>query len=229
MSDNSPRFGLIGHPISHSLSPRLFSSAYAGRWQYDLIETPVFEEAFARFVKDYQAINITAPFKADAAASADIKSPEVEAIGAANILVKRPEGITAFNSDYLGVKKMLSELKGCSSCAVIGYGGAGKAAAEAARSEGLETRVYRHSEITGGVDADIIIFTLPRAAEGSDRLRCRFLIEANYKDPCLAGMEFTAPDGTPGTYIPGQKWLQAQAETGYEIMTGYKPDHEISF
>ena len=46
------RFGLIGHPIGHSLSPALFSAAYAGQFCYDLIEGPYFEESYARFLSD---------------------------------------------------------------------------------------------------------------------------------------------------------------------------------
>ena len=53
--------------------------------------------------------------------------------------------------------------------------------------------------------------------EGSDRLECRNLLEANYKDPCLGGH--------PG-YIPGTEWLLQQALLGYALMTGEKPDAE---
>ena len=57
------KFGLIGHPIGHSASPALFAKAYGGRWQYDLIEGEDFEASWQRFLDEYQAINITAPFK----------------------------------------------------------------------------------------------------------------------------------------------------------------------
>ena len=98
---------------------------------------------------------------------------------------------------------------------MIGFGGAGKAALAAAEDLGLDTRLYRHAEVAGGVSADIIIYTLPRAVEGIERLDCAHLLEANYKDPCLAGR--------PG-YIPGSAWLLAQAVTGYALMTGEQPD-----
>ena len=69
------RFGLIGHPIAHSLSPALFRAAYGGKYAYDLIETPDFEAAWARFLADYKAINVSAPFKGNAFVRADWKSP----------------------------------------------------------------------------------------------------------------------------------------------------------
>ena len=208
------RFGLIGHPIAHSLSPALFTAAYGGKYPYDLIRTPDFEEAWARFLAGYKAINVTAPFKGDAFARVDWRSPECGRVGATNLVVKTPEGTKAYNSDYRGVKALLAPL-GCRTAAVIGYGGAGKAALAAAEDLGLDTRLYRHAELAGGASADVIIYTLPRFVEGADRLECTHLLEANYKDPCLAGR--------PG-YIPGSAWLLAQAVTGYALMTGEEPE-----
>ena len=98
-----PEFGLIGHPIEHSLSPRLFEAAYHGKYSYDLIHGDVFEESYLKFLKDYRAVNVTAPFKEKAYAKADIVSGPVALTGAANILVNTPEGVSAYNSDFTGV------------------------------------------------------------------------------------------------------------------------------
>ena len=57
------KFGLIGHPIAHSLSPALFKAGYDGRYPYELIETSEFDEAYQRFLDGYDGINVTAPFK----------------------------------------------------------------------------------------------------------------------------------------------------------------------
>ncbi len=98
-----PEFGLIGHPIEHSQSPRLFDAAYHGKYSYDLIRGEYFEESYSRFLKGYRAVNVTAPFKEKAYAKADIVSGPVALTGAANILVKTPEGVSAYNSDFTGV------------------------------------------------------------------------------------------------------------------------------
>ena len=103
------KFGLIGHPIAHSLSPALFKAGYDGKYPYELIETADFEEAYERFLEGYDGINVTAPFKELAFAKADILSPECKTIGATNLLVKTPEGIKAYNSDYRGVRMWLAE------------------------------------------------------------------------------------------------------------------------
>jgi shikimate 5-dehydrogenase len=104
------RFGLIGHPIAHSLSPALFRAGYDGRYPYELIQTDDFEEAYSRFIKGYDGINVTAPFKEKACAKADFLSDECKVIGAANILVNTEDGIKAYNSDYLGIRLWLQEL-----------------------------------------------------------------------------------------------------------------------
>ena len=110
MNPKDMKFGLIGHPIAHSLSPALFRAGYDGRYQYDLIETPDFEQAYERFIREYDGVNVTAPFKELAFRKADILSEECRRIGAANLLIKTPEGVKAYNSDYLGVRLWLWEV-----------------------------------------------------------------------------------------------------------------------
>lgn len=104
------RFGLIGHPIAHSLSPALFKAGYDGRYPYDLIEGDDFEESYRRFIEGYDGINVTAPFKELAYAKADIVSDECRLIKATNLLVRTPEGVKAYNSDLLGVRMWLKEI-----------------------------------------------------------------------------------------------------------------------
>ena len=210
-------FGLIGYPIANSLSPRLFEFAYKGKYPYSLIETPDFSCAWELFLKEYKAVNVTAPFKNEAFKRADWHSPECLKTEAVNICVKKETGkIEAYNSDYLAVKAMLSPFER-GTVAVIGYGGAGRAALAAARDCGFSTKLYRHDGIAQGLEADVIIYTLPKAVEGIDKLECAHLIEANYQNPCLSEH--------PG-YIPGTEWLLQQAVLGYELMTGEKPDSE---
>lgn len=195
----------------------LFRLAYGGKFEYDLIQTENFEEAWERFLSGYKAINITAPFKTLAYEAADLRSPECDECGACNICVKTPGGIKAYNSDYLAVKAIAART-GAESAAVVGYGGAGRAALAAVSSLGMEVTLFRHAELaTSKVRADLVIYTLPREVRGIENIECRNLLEANYKDPCL--------EGIPG-YISGKEWHLMQAVTGYELMSGLKPDVE---
>lgn len=244
------RFGLIGHPIAHSLSPALFKAGYEGRYPYELIEGEDFEESYRKFLEEYDGINVTAPFKELAFAKADILSPECEAVGATNLLVKTPLGVKAFNSDFLGVRMWLEEvaaevLTEKISVLIVGLGGAGKAAAGAAESLGMKVvRMNRtvRDEKTRPLDdfkgcfkeADIIIYNIPTAIQALNELtdkdftpgKPKFILEANYKDPSF-GKEILAKMQTANPlarYTGGKTWLLYQAVTGYEIFTGEKPD-----
>ena len=244
------RFGLIGHPIAHSLSPALFKAGYEGRYPYELIEGENFEESYRKFLEEYDGINVTAPFKELAFAKADILSPECESVGATNLLVKTPQGVKAFNSDFLGVRMWLEEvaaevLTEKISVLIVGLGGAGKAAAAAAESLGIKVvRMNRtvRDEKTRPLDdfkecfkeADIIIYNIPTAIQALNELtdkdfkpgKPKFILEANYKDPSF-GKEILAKMQTANPlarYTGGKTWLLYQAVTGYEIFTGEKPD-----
>lgn len=222
-----PVFGLIGYPISHSQSPALFEAAYGGLWAYELIETEDFDKAWETFISRCQAVNVTMPFKAPAAQRAGIKSPEVELTGMANVLVKTAGGIKAFNTDFLAVKTILervlarrTDLGGKPSVAVIGYGGAGRAAAAAAQACGLDAVIHHHDGIKDGVEADIVIYTLPAKVEGTGKIKAKVILEANYRNPSLS-REALAEAGLDDTeYIPGTEWLKLQAEYGFPLMTG---------
>ena len=106
------KFGLIGHPIAHSLSPALFGAGYDGRFPYDLIQGEDFEASYQRLIEEYDGINVTAPFKELAYAKADLPSEECRLIKATNLLIKTPEGVRAYNSDFLGVRLWLIEVLG---------------------------------------------------------------------------------------------------------------------
>ncbi len=211
------KFGLIGYPAAGSQSPALFSAAYGGRYAYEIIEEPDFAVAFEKFLReDFHAVNITAPHKLAAASAADLRSPEVERIGAANILVKTSDGVKAYNSDYLAIKKLIGGLD-IRTSVVIGLGGAGRAALTAVKDCGYATTFLHHDELLS-VAADLVIYTLPCGVPGIEDIRCKYLIEANYLTPACADL--------PGVdhYIGGREWLLAQALTGYGLMTGEQPD-----
>lgn len=249
------KFGLIGHPIEHSLSPALFKAGYDGKYPYDLIQTADFEEAYARFLEEYDGINVTAPFKELAIKKADILSEECQKIGATNLLIKTPNGIKAHNSDYLGLRlwiKMVSEEGFFSDhqlphILIVGLGGAGKAAAEAARSLGCEVILMNRTQHTDEIRplsefreafkaADIIIYNLPVRLPELDILgkedfiesKRKHILEANYRNPSFDKelIKKLTEIHPQLEYTSGETWLLMQALTGYEIFTGEKPDLE---
>ena len=144
------KYGLIGKGISGSDSPALFKAAYGGKFAYDLLDGKSFTPIFELFRKEYAAVNVTAPFKEEALAAADEATDAALLCGAANMLVKLPDGrIQADNSDFEGVtlsimsayavadvdvddEDAFADFLADKTALVIGCGGAGKAAAAAA-------------------------------------------------------------------------------------------------
>ena len=117
--DSSPadRFGLIGAGIADSLSPDLFGAAYGGALPYDLLDGPEFLPLWRRFLEGYRAVNVTAPHKEAAFAQVlrlardgfgGLSGPCFK-IGAANRVVKTPDGIMAHNSDFTGIILSVAE------------------------------------------------------------------------------------------------------------------------
>ena len=253
-NDRPMRLGLIGCPISHSKSPALFLEHYASRpdilehWSYDLIERDTFDEAWAAFLQDYVAVNVTAPFKEDAFKAADTHSYSTLRCLASNLLVKSGSGVSAYNTDFEAVLKILQQefpKPEEHRAMVIGCGGAGKAATAAALEAGMKVylcnrTVNRAQEFADYLrrydphkcgtppalkiaiyEADTIIYTLPGP---SDNLR-RFLSD----DPgLLAGKtvieaNYKSPvlSFTPCRhYISGLTWLRLQALATYRIAIG---------
>lgn len=136
--------GILGRPVMHSLSPRLHNGAYRalgipalyvpfhaesfGDFWLDVVEM----EDLARFGLPLRGLSVTAPHKDAALAVAGATSPRADRIGAANTLVWHEGVWEAESTDPEGVTGALEHL-GCelegARAAVVGCGGAGKAAA----------------------------------------------------------------------------------------------------
>lgn len=149
------KFGLIGKEIQASSSPALFKAAYGGKWNYELLDGDDFSVLFGKFKKEYDAVNVTAPFKEQALAACDEATESALLCGAANMLVRKNGGkVLADNSDFEGVTLSLMSayavqgidvdnedgfaafLSG-KTALVVGCGGAGKAAAAACLTLGF--------------------------------------------------------------------------------------------
>lgn len=242
------KFGLIGYPIAHSLSPTLFKAGYDGQYPYELIEEQDFENAFQRFAEEYDGINVTAPFKELALTKADIINEECRLVGATNLLVKTSEGIKAYNSDYRGLMAILNKMKGSykrnGKALIVGLGGAGKAAKAAAEATGYETVVLNRTLYREDIlplnrfceefrKADLVIYNLPVRIPEIDHLTDedmgtdgKVILEANYRNPSFDDilLEKMHSANPALSYIDGREWLLQQAVTGYEIFTGRRPD-----
>jgi shikimate dehydrogenase len=146
------RFAVFGHPIAHSLSPRLhalFASQTGVELEYLAIDAPPAD--FDRAVRSFfeaggHGANVTLPHKAAAFGFADTRTPVADRIRVANILTHLPDGrIEAGSNDGAG---MLADLRArCGTdprgrnVLLLGAGGAARAAAFALLDAGVHTLV----------------------------------------------------------------------------------------
>jgi len=108
---------LLGHPVAHSLSPRMQNAAFAAAgldWHYSAFDVEDAAEAvFALRALGFEGANVTTPHKRAVARVCD------EAEGdAVNTLVFRDGRVLGFNTD----KEVLAGIESRSAC-VIGAGG----------------------------------------------------------------------------------------------------------
>ncbi len=240
------KFGLIGYPISHSLSPQLWAEAFPGaEHTYDLIQEQDFSKAFEKFRAEYDAVNVTMPFKELAYFASTPANEDVRAIKAVNILKKRDGGVVGYNSDFLAVKSLISDAvqnPAAAKVMIIGAGGAARAAAIAAcslgcrvamanRSHGnclsfvrhttynrqpLDIKVFEIQDAAPAVnDSDILIYAIPKPLIQIGEWKLGGKTVMEANYLDACLGEKTASQG--GIYISGKEWLRCQAEFGYKL------------
>jgi shikimate dehydrogenase len=112
------RYAVVGNPIQHSLSPQihaLFADKCRQQMTYEKLQAPLdgFEE-FALGLRDvgYAGLNVTIPFKLDAAKLADELAPRARLAGAVNTLKFDGDTIFGDNTDGIGfVRDVQGRLK----------------------------------------------------------------------------------------------------------------------
>ncbi|MER3547073.1 MAG: shikimate dehydrogenase, partial [Rhodanobacteraceae bacterium] len=110
------RFAVFGHPIAHSLSPRLhalFAEQFGIELEYAAIDAPpqrFAETVRAFFDADGCGANVTLPDKRLAFDLADTHTQAAQRAGVANVLTRRDDGsIEAHNTDGEGLLRDLRE------------------------------------------------------------------------------------------------------------------------
>jgi shikimate dehydrogenase len=169
MSAPIPRYAVFGHPIAHSLSPRLhalFGEQCAIELGYTAIDASpaVFAAAVHAFFNGgAQGANVTLPHKAAAFTLANAHTATAARLGVANVLTRLADGrIEAGNNDGAG---MLADLR--ARCGVdprgrnvllLGAGGAARAAAFALLDAGANSLVIANRTMARAQElADVLV------------------------------------------------------------------------
>lgn len=133
------KFAVIGHPVGHSLSPRMHAANFRALgldWEYGArdVEPGGLAAALEEFREGgYRGINVTIPHKEAVAGLVDRLDPMAERIGAVNTVRFEEDGsMTGFNTDAAGFSMPLLaagfEAAGAR-VAIAGAGGAARAVA----------------------------------------------------------------------------------------------------
>ncbi|WP_442930912.1 shikimate dehydrogenase [Micromonospora sp. NBC_00389] len=139
------RAAVLGKPIAHSLSPVIHTAGYAAAgltgWSYTRIECAAAElpALVAGLGPEWAGLSVTMPGKEAALEVAAEASAVAVAVGAANTLVRRPDGSWyADNTDVGGMVEVLTGagVRPGAAVTVLGAGGTARAALAAAAGLG---------------------------------------------------------------------------------------------
>lgn len=141
-------YGVVGHPVKHSLSPAMFEAAF---WEYDMDDeykqfeiAPTELGAFLDGVRGGDAdlariygLSVTIPHKESLLEHIDALDAHAKTIGAVNTIVKddgstRKDGrvrLKGANTDWIGAKRAIEEVMDVEGKDVVVLGAGGAAAA----------------------------------------------------------------------------------------------------
>ncbi len=159
-------FGLVGHPVRHSLSPEMHTALFrklgldAVYVAFDVDPRSADGVAGAIRCLDLVGVNLTVPFKERVLPHLDQLTAAAQEAGAVNCVINVDGHLTGYNTDGAGLLGALDEEHGFVPkgrlCAVLGAGGAGRAVAA--------------SLIAGGAEVHLLNRTLARAEEACERI-----------------------------------------------------------
>lgn len=166
--------GVIGHPVSHSLSPLIHGywiKTYGLSGSYEALDVP--EGALAEHVKrfldqGYSGFNVTLPHKQAALDLCDTLDSAAQAIGAVNTLIWRDGKLHGANTDAAGFITNIREQKpgfdfSAGPALALGAGGAARAIIYSLKEAGVpDIRITnRTAEKADALAAEFGITALP--------------------------------------------------------------------
>jgi len=167
------RFGLVGHPLSHSFSKGYFEAKFqalgidAEYLNFDVATVDAAVQAI-RTTSGLEGVNVTIPYKTSIIPYLDEVDAEAKTIGAVNTirldLVGNELKLQGYNTDVVGFRQSILPLLNDSHCRalVLGTGGAAKAAIHVLTNMGMSVSIvsrqlgqadYTYAELTPAIIA----------------------------------------------------------------------------
>ena len=150
-----PLAGVAGWPVGHSLSPVMMNawleaSGLDGQYAAFAVAPDRFADAIQALpALGIAGLNVTVPHKGFALEAATSASEAARAIGAANLLLTRDDGLFADNTDIVGIEAAIKAGGGAEAsrpAVIVGAGGAARAAMFHVKQAGVsEVRVINRT------------------------------------------------------------------------------------
>ena len=230
------RCGLLGKTLGHSYSPQIH--AQLGDYSYELFEKQ--PEELENFLRhgEFDALNVTIPYKKAVLPYCAALSDAVKAIGSANTLVRQPDGtLFADNTDAFGFSCIADEcgvdIAG-KKALVFGSGGASVTAQYVLKTRGAREVLvisrsgeHNYENLEKNTDAEILVNTTPlgmypnNGASPADLTRfprCEAVLDVVYNPARTALLLQAEALGIP--HAGGLLMLVAQAKRASELFTG---------
>lgn len=171
IDQNTRLFGLIGHPVGHSMSPIMHNAAFRALGQnavYLAFDTTDLQGCLlAMRALGIQGMSITLPYKTVVIPLLDEVDEGARRIGAVNTLVYREGRLLGYNTDGTGALRALEERMDCAGkrVLIVGAGGAARAISFALKEKGVTLCITNRSVKKGEILARAINGTFRPLAE----------------------------------------------------------------
>lgn len=167
------KYGCIGKKLTHSFSKEIH--AKLADYKYELIELAETEVDSFFKNKEFNAVNVTIPYKETVIPYLDFLSDVAKRIGAVNTVVNKNGKLYGYNTDYYGMKALIEkigiEVKN-KKVMILGTGGTSKTARVLTKDSGAseivvvsrqkkESFITYEEAVSEHRDANVIINTTP--------------------------------------------------------------------
>ena len=152
ISGHTRIFGLIGHPVRHSLSPVMYNRLF-NRFGLDAVYLafdvdPGNADTVADIIRvmGLDGVNLTVPFKEELLKQIDSSTAAAREAGAVNVVTHIDGTLTGYNTDGEGFVRSLAEEGGPDmdgrTAIILGAGGAARAVASGLLDRGAEKLIF---------------------------------------------------------------------------------------
>lgn len=130
-------YGLIGKPLGHSFSAEIHPKLFDCEYTLKEIDREELDDFFAK--RDFKGINVTIPYKSEVIKYLDFIDENAKKIGTVNTVVNRNGKLFGYNTDFSGLKTLISSngvsLEG-KNVLILGSGGTSRTARAVAQDMG---------------------------------------------------------------------------------------------